>query len=440
MRQRKNTPHPKRNFKSDESGGLTIQGLFLFGAMAILSAVALDVAKLMSAQSQLQATADAAGHAALYYRETHDAVDAKAKAIEIATAGMATSHYGEVLSVDDIQFGNWDYATETFTASETSRDAVKVTTARLAERSNSVGSYLFRLVGKDQFDVATMAVFTTFRPMCFREGFVADGVVDIQSNNAYSNGFCVHSNEYVSINTNNTFEPGTIVSMPDMDTIDLPRSGYETNDGLQSALRSGVYRLRILNRIDVLIDGLESGDPEYIPDYIFNTSPITLTDTRFDETDFTQGRIHVKYCYSGSDKITITATTPVREVVLVTNCEIKFDAGTIMEDAVIATRHTGAASMNSPSGMQAGRDDSCLQRGGAQLITKGSINFASDLKMYGGQLLALGDIEFSANADGIEGASMVAGGTLSGTSNMMMAFCGSGMEDNFVADYFRLAW
>ena len=58
---------------------------------------------------------------------------------------------------------------------------------------------------------------------------------------------------------------------------------------------------------------------------------------------------------------------------------------------------------------------------------------------FGGQILALGDILFTANADGIEGASFVAGGNVEGTSNMTMGFCGNGMEDNFEAEYFRLA-
>ena len=46
--------------------------------------------------------------------------------------------------------------------------------------------------------------------------------------------------------------------------------------GLQAALREGVYRLRILNRIDAIIDGLESGDPLFTPDYITSTAPLTL--------------------------------------------------------------------------------------------------------------------------------------------------------------------
>ena len=64
---------------------------------------------------------------------------------------------------------------------------------------------------------------------------------------------------------------------------------------------------------------------------------------------------------------------------------------------------------------------------------------AADLRVYGGQIIALGDITFSANANGIQGASLISGQEISGTSNMDMGFCGTGMEGNYEAPYFRLA-
>ena len=73
-------------------------------------------------------------------------------------------------------------------------------------------------------------------------------------------------------------------------------------------------------------------------------------------------------------------------------------------------------------------------------MTTGGMKFTADLRLYGGQLIAKKAISFSANADGIEGASIISGETIDGTSNMNMGFCdGSGMENNFESDYFRLA-
>ncbi|MFB9233508.1 TadE/TadG family type IV pilus assembly protein [Pseudohalocynthiibacter aestuariivivens] len=427
------------NFLTDENGAMTIFGLFVFVVMIFVSAVAVDVANLMAARNQLQVAADTAAHAALYFRDTNDEDAAKAKAVELASAGMPVLVYGEVLSTDDVQFGTWDFDAQAFSADSTSRTAVMVTTRRLSERSNSIASYLFQFAGKSDWDVITSAVFTTYKPTCFREGFVADDVVDIQSNNGYSNGFCIHSNEYVSVNLNNTFEPGTVVSMPNMDEIDLPQSGFENNDGLQAALRSGVYRLRIINKLDGIIAGLAVGSDKYIPDYITSDEPVVILGGHtLDEDDFIPGRIHTMHC-TGAGKVTISPTVPLTEIVFVSDCEVKFGAGTILQDVVIATTDTGATSMNSPASFQIGRDDNCAEGGGAQLLSLGGMDFAAGLKMFGGQIIAKGDVEFSAEANGIEGASIISASTISGTSNMEMAFCGTGMEDNFEAEYFRLA-
>ena len=78
---------------------------------------------------------------------------------------------------------------------------------------------------------------------------LAEDVVEIQSNNSYFNGFCIHSNSWVEVNNNNFFEPGTIVSMPDMDDLVVPNDGLdeEKNEGLVDALREGKYRICLVN-------------------------------------------------------------------------------------------------------------------------------------------------------------------------------------------------
>jgi Flp pilus assembly protein TadG len=427
-----------RGFVQSEAGGVTVLGVFIFLITAMLGAVAVDYSNLIVARTQLQVAADLTAHATLYYREKYSAGEAKLRAIESVAYGMPENRFGEILTAENISFGTWDYETRVFTNNPNSRSAAMVTTSRLGEKLNSVESYLFKLVGIDEFDVSTSAVFTTFRPACFREGIVAEDVVDLQSNNNYSNGFCIHSNSYVSLNLNNTYEPGTIVSMPDETQIDLPNSGFDKNAGLEEALRSTAYRLRVVNKIDDIIAGLAARDPQYLPDYISNGATEYLSGSKLDETDFIPGRVHILSCLSG--KATISAATPISEVVLVADCEIKFAQGTVLEDVVMATTSTSLRSFNAPSSFQVGRDDDCLSGGGAQLVTAGGMSFTADLRLFGGQLIAKKAISFSANADGIEGASIISGETIDGTSNMNMGFCnGSGMENNFEADYFRLA-
>lgn len=420
-----------------DEGSMTLLGIYVLAGGLLISAFAIDFAYLLSARTQLQVAADSAAHAALYFRETNTEEQSKLKAVEMAQHDMPASQYGAVLEAEDVEFGSWDYASKTFTPASGSMEAVRVRPSRIEAKGNAVAVFLFRLLDRPEWDVAAQAIFVTFQPHCFREGFVAQGVVDIQSNNGFADGFCLHSNTYVSVNQNNTFEPGTVVSMPDSNDIDMPRSGFEKNEGLQAALRNGFYRLRMLLKLDEIYDSLYFGYGDHVPDYITASVPIVLSDTKLGVADFEQGRIHRLNC--GGKTINIDGGITLRNIVIITDCDIKFGNDLTLADAVIFTRSTAAKSINSSSGLRIGEDDGCAEGGGAQIITYGGVDVAADMHMYGGQIIALGDVAFAANANGIQGASILAKGTISGTSNMDMGFCGTGMDDNFEAQYFRLA-
>ncbi len=424
----------------DESGGMTAFGLFTFTSAMMIGGLAIDVQHAIAARTQLQAATDSAVHAALLTRDVtaaapDAAATAKARAIEVLQGMLPAAQFGNVVTVDSITFGTWDRTTATFTPDASSSSAVELVASRNETAMNPVKTYLLGLVGVDYWNLQATAVAETYHPTCFREGFVAEDVVDIQSNNTFTNGFCIHSNEHVSLNNNNTFEAGTIVSMPDLTALDLPASGFDKNAGLKDALRTGSYHIRVLKQIDAIIAGLRAFDPRYLPPYIAPDLIETLTSDKLTPADFKPNRLHVYTC-APNKGLKISDGT-LSKIALVTNCEITF-VNIALEDAVIATTHTGASSMHHNSAMRIGRNDGCAEGGGAQLLSMGGMDFAGNLEIYGSQLLAAGDIQFAANADGIEGASLVAGGRIDGTSNMAMGFCGTGMDANFQANYFRL--
>lgn len=424
-------------FARAERGAMTTFGLFLIATLLLVGGYAIDVSNVMRERTHLQMVADSTGHAALLRRELDTVEAAKSAALTVSKANMPTNYYGNVLDVTNVTFGVWDANTRTFTPSAGSRSAVEVEVDRNAANGNPTGTFLLKMVGIQAWDLTAAATYITYQPSCFREGFVAKGVVDLQSNNNFSNGFCIHSNSYVSLNNNNLFEPGTVVSMPNLANLDIPTSGFETNVGLATALRPGSYHIRIVERIDEIIDTIDEVNSPYRPKYITSTVTNTVTKRIIAAADLVANRINYWNC-SGGGNGTIANSTLIKDLVIVSNCEIKFGAGVKVENAVIVTTNTSARSFNSSAGFTLGLDDNCAAGGGAQLVTMGGMNFAADLHIYGSQLLALGDIEFAAAANGVEGASMVSAGTISGTSNMDMAFCGVGMENNFKAEYFRL--
>lgn len=427
-------------FFTREDGSMTLLALYVLGGALLVSSFAIDFAYLMSARTQLQVAADSAAHAALYYRERYSPDLARAKAVEIASHDMPASDYGTVLRASDVEFGYWDYATRTFVANQYATGAVRVRPSRAAATNNPVSTYLFKLLNRPEWDIKTEAVFVTYQPPCLREGLVAEGVVDIQSNNGFSSGFCVHSNTYVSLNSNNTFEPGTVVSMPDLDNLDMPKSGFKTNEGLDVALRKGHYRLRVLNKLNAVSDDLHAGFGPYVPDYITGLAPIYVDgNSSTDEAAFVEHRINRLSCGSAG-KNAIPSGTHLKNMVIIATCPVHFGQGVLLENVVFLNTSTADKSFYSAKGIQLGVDDNCATGGGASLITFGGVEVAANLQLFGGQIIALRSIQFAANAEGIQGASMIAGGTISGTSNMDMGFCGSGMEANIEAPYFRLAY
>ena len=389
-----------RTFRQTEDGSMTLLSLYILAGVMTVSAIAIDFSYLLSARNQLQVAADAAAHAALYLRETNSADQARSKAVQVAQYSMPEASYGAVLRPSDAEFGSWDYARKTFTPDPDSVSAVRVVPGRDATR------------GED--------------------------AVDIQSNNGFSNGFCLHSNTYVSVNSTNTFEAGTVVSMPDKEDIDLPRSGFVSNEGLHAALRNGYYRLRVLRQMEDIYDDLYFAYGKFLPDYITSNVPLSLTKKKMTTADFISGRVHRVNCSGQS--LQIEAGSYLNKVVLVTASAIKFGSNVTLEDAVVFTRSTDDKSISAASALQIGRNDHCAAGGGAQILTHGGLEVPSDLRFYGGQVIARLNVDFSANSGGIEGASIISGSTISGTSNMTMGFCGTGMEDNFAVPYFRLAY
>jgi Flp pilus assembly protein TadG len=459
-------------FTADEDGAMTAGGLIFMTIFLAVGGLALDVSNAISNRTQLQLTADATAHAALYARNytlTADANDARAAALALGDVNMPQSFYGEVLTPGDIQFGVWDRASRTFTPDETSRSAVRVRTHRDEEGENPVGTFLLKFAGFDAFNVRTASVFETYVPDCLREGFVAEHMVDIQSNNTYRNGFCIHSNDVVSMNNNNYFEQGTVVSMPDSSRLDMPPAGYRSNEGLVQALRYGAFQIRLINALSEVPSGPFATGSQAMWNYIqlatrdgqldyLTGAPrqVTIVNGRpapaGASSDAVQaGRdlldrdgasalrpnaVNFVYCSSTSTQLQIRQV--LNNVLIITNCQVSFGSGGALENGLIATLSTNRSSITGSSDTRIGRIDDCAAGGGAQLVSLGGMNFAAGISIHGGQLIALREISFAANGDGLRGTSIISGDTVSGTSNMQMGLCGTGMEDNLSLDYFRM--
>ncbi|KAF0675707.1 TadG family pilus assembly protein [Profundibacterium mesophilum] len=410
----------------------------MFLTSAALSALALDTAQLYAARVQLQVAADVAAHAALYSRDSIDEQSAKDRALLLARNALPKGRYGDVLLAEEIEFGTWDAETWTFTPKSGARSAVHVGTGRLAQKANPASVFLLQFLGITQLDVRAVSVFEAYIPKCLTEGLVADGIVDMQSNNYVHKGFCIHSNTHVELNNNNTFEPGSVVSMPDKADVVTPHMDDSSNPGMIDALHSYEYRLRVLSRIEALIAGVADPSSRYMPSYIKNTNVVSIKGKNVRTSDLRKGRIHRIEC--AGNNVSIDAGTVIEEMVLITDCPVSFNGEVTMINSIFGNTSLSKRSFNGSSTVVMGRRDNCSPGGGASIVTRGGMAFAAKIELHGSQFLAGGDVSFSAQGQVIEGASIIAGGQIDAAANNDFGYCnGRGMEQILSASSFRLA-
>ena len=189
---------------------------------------------------------------------------------------------------------------------------------------------------------------------------------------------------------------------------------------------------------------------QHLPDYIKVPSPVHVTAETISGTnsvqllvdngvaDLLSGHIYMIGC-GDKGQLAVDKEAIVKDVVILTTCDLDFGQGAVVENSLLMTKSTSKSSVSSASGFQLGRDDNCAADGGSQILTYGGVHVAAGLEVYGSQIIASQDINFSANADGVQGVSFIAGGSIDGTSNANICFCITGMERSFELPYFRLA-
>ncbi|MDU8942118.1 Tad domain-containing protein [Ovoidimarina sediminis] len=425
----------------NEEGGITVLSLFLFIVMLMAAGFAIDVNNAVQARTQLQGAADAAGHAALYTRYK-DPVEQNAidKGVAIAEANMPKSIYGSVLATADIEFGDWDGVKREFLPGVGST-AVRVTTRRTG--SNGVSTFLLKLIGVDSFDLNTVSVWDYDEGWCPRgEGYFAVGRVDIQSNNHYKDGFCVHSETHVEFNQGSIFDAGVVVSMPNESDLVVPQSGMDGNTGLYEALDSINYNLTtFFNGLEDLVMQYlvptASIQPSYITDMTAPPSTPKKWKTNVLATDIVPNAVNYMDCQNKT--LTFDNNQIIKDAVIVTPCEVKFNSGAALENATLVVLNTGSKSVSAPSGLRIGSSTYCNDgQGGATLITMGDFSVASGLEVYGGNVISAGNLSGTSNANGLAGINFMAGGELDVTANGDMGFCNFGPPTPFAIPVFKM--
>lgn len=405
----------------DESGAGMVTGLFVLVIALMIGGLAIDYTNGTKTRAQLQTVADSAAIAG--------AITLPEGPFEVRKAAVdLAGNYGTtLLKESDVVLGNWSGGK--FEASDfPAPNAVSVTTRRADANNNALQTLLLHMVGIDRLDISTQAIAVRERrqPACSGGGYFARGIISANSSNAYTDGFCLYGHEAIHLHNRNTFEPGTIVSTPNLHNV----FEHRNNTGLAEALRPASLPFSRTLDLPSFFDSVRAQglDSDVLPPYITN-GPVHLS--RINPSDTLEP--NTLYIVNGDvslrgdrlyDKIAILARGPIR---VQSNVELR--------DVVLATDESIV--LNSNTRIGGSEADYCLQESySSYLLSQRDISMGSNNALRGIMMASMGNITMNSNNEATQGVYAEALGDIAYNSAANKQGCEKGYDNKlFYADW-----
>ncbi|WP_112320284.1 TadE/TadG family type IV pilus assembly protein [Oceanibium sediminis] len=442
--------------RRDEEGGALVLGILWTAILLLIGGLAIDTTNAWRNRAMLQVTVDAATHAGVMKlpqpgRAITNAQKSEiiAEAVRMAKLHMSPSVYGEVVTPDTVQVGRWNPADGTIDTTSLYPDTIQVTAKRTSDLGNPVAWMIMDMIGAAQsWDVGATSMVQRFLPDCMTDGIVSAEYSELTSGNEIVAPFCLHGETGVSMSNSNSFEEGTIVSMPDFSMLELPQAGYESNPGLLEALAQEHLYPRLTADIPMLFEALQDIRSPYQPGYILNGygHEIDVNQSDFNPAALSPGNVYRVRCGNGTLPLAESPSNKTLKLesdavlfknVIVTNCAVMISAGAFIGDSVVITSNTGSQSIGGNSGAEVGAPDSCTAGGRAALMTKGDVVFPSTAKFNDAQIVALGSVHIAAAPGGITGIQVEALGPVKLTASGGFALCPNRDYPDFQGNHYR---
>ena len=440
-------------FLRDESGGYTVWSLIWFSLYVAMGGLAVDVTDAYRNQTLLQATADASALAAVM--SLPDQVDAIDQALAYAADNMDPAVNGNVLKDTEVILGDWSFATRTFSTGGASPHAARVITRRDDANNNPLATNFLRILGLwglpvDRWNISVEAVATKYVPDCLRGGLISYNAVNVTSGNGFHNEICLHGQNQifdnreqdyaVSMGTGNTLDPGVTVSMPDLGDMDGRPNIYESNIGLADAMLAGDLWPKDAMAIGDIMASLQALSTEYMPGYVLTTDGNIAEGTVIEVTDSTFPDVLVEYkiykvnCSSPNKLIKLPSGVVIKNVVIITDCNIQASHAAAIENALIASSALGNGqdgtnqdTISLSSDASLGASEFCTNGGdgGVEIYALASVHIAAKLDVRGLRVVVGGDFSLTAQGD-VEGISVQAMDRLEATAGGDFGLCPNG--------------
>jgi len=421
-------------FMRDERGLVTHLALVVTILVLIFGGMALDTSNARLTRSVLQTAADAAAQAGIL--DLPDQATALTSALEIANSNLTGASINSAITSERVAFGRWSERNQTFVATTTNPNAIKITATRSAANSNPVPTFLLKMAGFSSWNIETHSI--SFRDVeCQTADISTNGTFSITSNNEFYNSFCVSANE-ISLNNNNHFDDDNRFYVPSFSDITfnggtsmasiIGRGTDNSDAGLtyadiveESTDYASSYTMDVDTLGDFFLDPSFADQPSYI-----NTSAavIQIAAKNVKYTSFIPGRIYEVTC-GGSDgtKAQFFNGAVVQQIVMVSECKIQIGTTSVLEDVILVSRDTSNKSVYAASKVQLGTNDACAEGGGVKIYAAGDFSSAAKLEAYGAFISTVGSVSIAAKSGGIAGIEIQANGDVSFSAQASFGSC-----------------
>jgi Flp pilus assembly protein TadG len=409
------------------------------GAVAIIVALVLPVtlgmvalveaSRVYTVKNQLQITADAAAMASV--KQVPSATAVTSTAMDFAHRNMpADGQFGDVLLEQDAVMGHWDVGTRVFTAGGGPANAVRVVTRGEMPLFFAAALRSTHAAFSDtpmSYSPAAQAIALIRLDKCYRNGFVAGGIVEMNSSNSFDSGFCVYGRQGVTVNSANTFAPGTEVGMVDLATLDAT---LDHNPGLEEALVEKDISAPIAGEATQLLDDLLAGTGP-MPAYI--TSTVTVSELP------ASPQAGTLYHVTGPVDLKLSGGL-LQSIGIISDQSIRIRSNSDLRNVLLGSR----GSVDIDSNVEIGDVDFCQTGDGSSLIvsaggvTGEQVETGSNIALHGVQMVSDGDIVMNSNLT-ITAASMQSTGDISFNSSFDVAGCPEGTSANVTGNGTKVA-
>ena len=427
-------PGPAGGFGRNEDGGGTIFALFGCLVCLLLAGAAIDTTNAWRNQELLYLTADVAAHAGVSaLAQGRSASAARAAAITAIEFNMPQARYGPIIANGprDIVLRHYDAGTNRLTVSG-APNAVVVGLERSRAVDNPVPTFLIKLAGVMSWDIRVQSVATLVQTQnCnANDGIYARDRVTLSSQNQIGAGFCIHSQDAVWLPQNNTFAPGSYVSMPDLadcrnKCTDLANPGVRalevnmimpdldafiqdvfdvfTDDAITDPRETEFFRtktlaadLSALDHVGISSAGLQKGS-------VVTLSPATFA--RMEE--YPSGLIyHVRCDGKGKGnnlKVNIWGNgygPTLKDVALMTDCPIHFDQmADVRGSLIVTTSERNSATLTADRGAVVGDpNQTCIADMRSVVMAKGKLSVPADFAISNVTFIIGEDVDIAASS------------------------------------------